>query len=116
MPTRSHFMPNRLRLRWKELRAYIAALRRPYEGQRRVLILAGGRTGSTAFEDLLASTGYFEKGGKALKLKFMTEVRWPLAYLNGCVRMASPKHYTCCINPPYSPEGSARPLQAPELG
>lgn len=47
----------------------------------RCLIFAQGRTGSTLLEDLISSTGYFNKRGEVLNTEFQSEIEDPLSFM-----------------------------------
>jgi len=85
--------------RWRlkrEARAYFANLKQRAPDQKRVLIFAQGRTGSTVLENLLSSTGHFEERGELLGAN-NERVFAPAAYLKGMARLSSAENFLCHV-------------------
>jgi LPS sulfotransferase NodH len=62
--------------------------------QKKVIIFAQGRTGSTLLESLLSSTGCFESNGELLGHGMSKSIRFPLKYVLGKSKQSSSvKHF-----------------------
>jgi len=87
--------------RWRlkrEAKAYWSYLTRASSPSKKVLIWAQGRTGSTVFENLLSSTGYFQQNGELLSREYdNVKVRYPMAFLKGTSRFASAGNFVCHV-------------------
>lgn len=85
--------------RWRlkrEMRAYSSLLMKRSPQQRRLLIFAQGRSGSTVLEDLIASTGYFRDRGELLGAN-NERVRYPAAYLKGMASYYGQENFVCHV-------------------
>ncbi|MEM7702575.1 MAG: hypothetical protein AAF251_11610 [Pseudomonadota bacterium] len=87
--------------RWRlkrEAKAYWSYLTSGSAPSKKVLIWAQGRTGSTVFENLLASTGYFSQTGELLSREYdNVKVRYPIAFLKGTSRFAPHENFVCHV-------------------
>ena len=86
-------------------------LRGFHPDQRRVLIFAQGRTGSTLLESLMASTGHFRSQGEILSCD-EREVRRPLAYLRGAAKRAGACHVVGHVKVYHLGRDRRRPVDA----
>ncbi|NEQ68736.1 MAG: hypothetical protein F6K21_25190 [Symploca sp. SIO2D2] len=79
---------------WDELISYGSDfLMDSGQSQKRVLIFAQGRTGSTVLENLLCSTGHFSENGELLNTTFKREVLSPVRYIRGKAKRAKSGHF-----------------------
>ncbi len=100
----------RVRLRQIEVFAYAHnATRQFHPEQKRVMIFGQGRSGSSLLEDLLCATGYFERNGEVLTTR-LTEVRHPLAYLNGRAKASGANHFVCHVKINHLTSSRKRPV------
>ncbi|WP_431158271.1 hypothetical protein [Winogradskyella poriferorum] len=69
------------------IKAYLYSLKKGNnKAQRKVVIFAQGRTGSTVLEDLIHSTGHFKKRGEILGHHGAT-IKYPLRFIKGAANI-----------------------------
>lgn len=91
----SNITPLHLKIRYRkrEFLCYLNSLfRKQHSSQRKVIIFAQGRSGSTVLESLLNSTGYFKKYMEILSTR-VNEPFSPYHYLRGLLLRAYPQNF-----------------------
>jgi len=83
-----HVMRDNSRLSLRSLMAYINSFKGYNKDQKRVVLFAQGRTGSTLLENLLCSTGYFRRNGELLGVK-KREIMFPYRFISGLSKWKS---------------------------
>ena len=107
-------------LRAREIRAYLADRKgqAASAGKKNILIYGQGRSGTTLFESLMCSTGYFSGHHEVLNT-VTREVLWPTAYVRGLGRQipgenviahVKPEHLTWERKAPIDPQPFLRAL------
>lgn len=81
-------MKERILFTLRSILAYTNSFRLYNKKQKRVVLFAQGRTGSTLLENLLCSTGYFYKNGELLKVQ-NREVMFPYRFISGLSKWKS---------------------------
>lgn len=95
MPIIAPSLKNKILFRYRETKSYLINLNlMKKQKNKRVVIFAQGRTGSTLLEDLLHSTGYFNKSGEILSPARGGEIFFPIAFINGTSKLNINKSFT----------------------
>jgi LPS sulfotransferase NodH len=96
-------------LRARELVAYVSDLRGKKTDNKNVLIFGQGRSGSTLFETLLVSTGYFVGLHEVLNT-VTREVWWPDRYVRGLGRQYAGRNVIVHVKPEHLGRARKRPV------
>jgi LPS sulfotransferase NodH len=100
-------------LRKREALAYVADLFRSPPGTetKKILIFAQGRSGTTLFESLMCSTGYFTGYHEVLNT-VTREVMWPTKYVRGLGRQTGKENIIIHVKPEHLGRARKRPVDA----
>lgn len=98
-------------LRLQEVVTYLAYLRGVPSKGKNVLIFGQGRSGTTLFETLLVSTGYF-KGLHEVLNTVTRDVWWPKAYVAGLGRRWPNRNLVVHIKPEHLGRARKSPVDA----